>query len=217
MDLEPKAFAHNRLEIHRHETELKPNVLMVMTPPHTKSDVNDVRCSLAGDRDAFGRLYDRHAPAVRAVVAAVSGDISMVEDLTQETFLRGYRRLESLKDAARFGRWIQGVARLVAKERIRELRRRTRPFRAAPDEGLMRDDVDEQVARGEEQVRVMSALASLPEKERLAIHAYYFLEQRGDEAAVAMGMSRSGFYVALERGIKRLRTVLIGHLVDRNE
>ena len=52
------------------------------------SDVDDVRRTLAGDREAFGRLFDRHARLVRAIVVAVSGDFGSVEDLTQETFLR---------------------------------------------------------------------------------------------------------------------------------
>jgi RNA polymerase sigma-70 factor, ECF subfamily len=75
---------------------------------------------IAGDREAFGRLFDRYARLVRAVVVAVSGDFGMVEDLTQETFLRAYRRLGSLNDSEDFCVCIQGIARLVAMERRRE-------------------------------------------------------------------------------------------------
>lgn len=169
------------------------------------SDADDVRLTLGGDREAFGRLYDRHARAVRAVVVAVSGDFGVVEDLTQETFLRGYGRLNTLKDAAGFRSWIQGVARFVARERRRELSRE-RDGRVAND---ARHEPSDQ-ANGllecvEEQQQLMLAVAELPGRERLAVHAYYFHEQSADEAAIAIGMSRSGFYAALERGIARLR------------
>ena len=171
------------------------------------SDARDVRLTLEGDREAFGRLYDRHARAVRAVVAAVSKDFEAIEDLTQEAFLRGYRRLSTLKEAGSFRCWIQGIARLVAKERLREIGRERR-F----EEQLNRRTID--VAAGydvpdvvalEDQRRVLSTVAELSDKERLVVHAYYFHEQSADEAAEALGISRSGFYATLDRAMARIR------------
>jgi RNA polymerase sigma-70 factor, ECF subfamily len=173
--------------------------------PSPFTDADDVRLTLAGDREAFGRLYDRHARGVRAVAAAVSGDFTSVEDLTQEAFLRGYRRLASLRDAAAFGPWIQGVARLVARERRRQLSREHHHFGADHAELASMDETCPSIELNEEHRRVIAAIVELPERERLAIHAYYLHEQSADQAADAIGMSRSGFYVALERGISRLR------------
>lgn len=172
------------------------------------SDADDVRLSLDGDREAFGRLYDRHARGVRAVVVAVSGDFSAVDDLTQETFLRGYRRLATLRDVGGFRRWIQGIARLVARERRREISRDRHRFEADDNRLAPEDEAHDVIVRDEEQRRVVSAIAELPERERLAVHAYYFHEQSADQAAAVIGVSRSGFYVALERGIERLRKQL---------
>ncbi len=171
----------------------------------TPSDADNVCRTLQGDRDAFGRLYDRHARAVRAVVAAVSADFSAVEDLTQEAFLRGYRRLASLREPAAFGLWIQGVARQVARERGRQLGRDRHRFESNEIDVAVAGEAGAVMERNEERGRVLAAVAALPERERLAVHAYYFHEQRAEEAAAAIGLSRSGFYMALERGTKRLR------------
>lgn len=178
------------------------NTIMSHSEP---SDADDVRLTLDGDREAFGRLYDRHARVVRSVVAAVSSDFGAVDDLAQETFLRGYRRLATLKDVDGFGRWIQGIARLVARERRRELSRDRHRFEAEDYQFAPDDKAHDVIERDEEQRRVISAIAELPERERMAVHAYYFHEQSANEAAAVMGMSRSGFYVALERGMDRLR------------
>lgn len=178
-----------------------------MTHPES-ADGEDVRRALAGDRDAFGRLFDRHARVVRAVVVAVAGDFEAVDDLTQETFLRAYRRLASLRDANGFRNWIQGIARLVAKERLRQL---VRDRELSDDRDVLliaKESAGDEVQHAEEQRRVMAAVQQLPEKERLAVHAYFFHEQNGDEAAAAIGISRSGFYAALERVLKRLRTLM---------
>ena len=169
------------------------------------SDADDVHLALEGDRQAFGRLYDKHARGVRAVVGAVSGDFMAVEDLTQETFLRGYRRLATIRKPAAFGPWIQGFARLVARERRRQLSRDRHRFEAELIEVEVPDETGAVIENAEEQRRVLAAVAELPEQERLALHAYYFHEQNADQAAAEIDLSRSGFYGTLERGIKRLR------------
>jgi RNA polymerase sigma-70 factor (ECF subfamily) len=176
------------------------------------SDADDVRRTLTGDREAFARLFDRHARLVRAVVVAVSGDFGSVEDLTQETFLRAYRGLGSLHDINKFRVWIQGIARTVAREQRRHFARESLRIETS-DVGLVADvPTSDALQHDEEQRLVMSAMAELPDRERLAVHAYFFHEQNADEAAAAMGISRSGFYAALDRGVNHLRQRLGGAL-----
>jgi RNA polymerase sigma factor (sigma-70 family) len=174
-------------------------------PEPEKTDDEDVRRALSGDREAFGRLFDRHARSVRAVVAAVSCDFQAVEDMTQETFLRGHERLATLKDPTAFRSWIQGIARLVTKEGRRRHARHQRGVETT-DVMLLGDEcATDAVQQREEQQLVLQVLMDLPERERLAVHAYFFHEQNVDEAAAAMGISRSGFYAALDRGLNRIR------------
>lgn len=178
-------------------------------PPLNPADATDVRLTLLGERDAFARLYDRHAGAVRAVVCAVSKDFEAVEDLTQETFLRGYKQLSTLRDAGSFRSWIQGVARMVARERLRELSRERRRFESDANQRTLAADTrcgeSDAIELDDEQRRVMSTLAELPERERLVVHAYFFHEQSADETATALSISRSGFYATLDRAMARLR------------
>jgi RNA polymerase sigma factor (sigma-70 family) len=174
-------------------------------PEPEMNDAEEVRRTLAGEREAFGRLFDRHARSVRAVVAAVSCDFQAVDDMTQETFLRAHQRLATLKDPAAFRGWIHGIARLVAKEgRRQQTRHQERPTStgvALHDGGTVSDAVETR----EEQQLVLQILMNLPERERLAVHTYFFHEQNADEAAAAMEISRSGFYAALDRGLGRIR------------
>ena len=51
--------------------------------PTADNEAELVAAALAGDREAFGQLYDRHGRMVRAVVLAVSGDWSAVGHYTQ--------------------------------------------------------------------------------------------------------------------------------------
>ena len=165
-------------------------------------DQADVRLAQSGDREAFGRIYDRHAKSVRAVVAAVTTDWEAVEDLTQETFVRAYRGFANLRDHRRLGAWLRGIARLTSREWCRQARRET-PL----CEELL--DAPDDVADRERQSLVrsaLSALALLPENERQVIHSYFFHDQSKSQAARALGMSRSGYYQVLQRALKRLRS-----------
>lgn len=172
---------------------------------HEPSDADLVAEALAGDREAFGRLYDRHARKVRAVVIAVSADWAAAEDMTQECFLRGYRKLDTLREPQQFGGWIVGVARQVARERKRTLRRdRHRWVADSLAESEPTADGATRVQDTEQLQLLMRSVAELPQRERLAIHAFFFEEQNARRAAELLEMSRSGFYALLNRALARL-------------
>jgi RNA polymerase sigma-70 factor (ECF subfamily) len=169
------------------------------------TDAELVAETLAGDREAFGRLYDRYAALVRAVVVGVASDHAMVQDLAQESFLRAYRNLARLRDPERFGAWLVGIARQVARERRRSLHRDRHRF-VAGNSLEMESPADDFRAIGdaEELDRVMQQVVTLPERERLAIHAFFLQERDARQAAELLELSRSGFYALLERAIRRL-------------
>ena len=169
------------------------------------TDAELVARVLAGDREAFGGLYDRYARLVRAVVYGVAGDWPAVQDLTQECFLRAYKNLARLRQPDRFGHWVVGIARQVARERRRTLRRDRHQFIGGDAlEVSSETDISGAMQTAEETALVMRRLAELPERERLAIHAFFLDECDARQAAELLGLSRSGVYALLERALKRL-------------
>src|SRR5690554_6262669 len=98
------------------------------TPSPHPEDAELLRQTLAGKTEAFGLLYDRYARIVRAVFLGVTTDDNALHDLTQETFLRAYRNLSRLREPPRFGAWLVGIARLLAREKYRRQRRDRHQF-----------------------------------------------------------------------------------------
>jgi RNA polymerase sigma-70 factor (ECF subfamily) len=176
-----------------------------MLKPHNPPDSELVARVVAGDRNAFGVLYDRYARLVRAVVASVAGGSATVNDLAQECFLRAYRNVSRLRQPDRFGPWLAGIARQVAREHRRSKRRDRHEFVAesllVPD-GLR--DPASAAQEAEEIALVLERLGKLPERERLAIHAFFFLDCDADEAAAMLRLSRSGIYALLGRALARM-------------
>ncbi|MGA2061248.1 MAG: sigma-70 family RNA polymerase sigma factor [Thermoguttaceae bacterium] len=181
------------------------------------TDAELVGKALAGDREAFACLYDRYARLVRAVVYGVALDWPMVQDMTQECFLRAYKNLARLREADRFGRWIVGIARQVAKERRRTIRRDRHQFIGSDDALEVASDADVvgAIESAEETELVLRRVAELPERERIAIHVFFLQECDARQAAELLGLSRSGVYALLERAMARLATQIRRHEVKK--
>ena len=176
------------------------------------TDADLVSRTLAGNREAFGCLFDRHARMVRAVVGGVSLDWSTVEDMTQEAFLRAFRNLPKLRDHQRFGAWVVGIGRQVARERRRSLRRDRHEFVGATPLGAVSSvDGAAELERAEESDLLMRKLEALPERERLAIHAFFLEDHNAQQAADLLELSRSGFYALLKKALAHLRVLASLH------
>ena len=172
------------------------------------TDATLVLGTLGGDRAAFAELYDRRARLIRSIAYDTTGDLEVASDLTQEVFMRAFERLGDLRDLSKFSAWLVGIARQVCREwrrgRMRERMKLARladqlPASAEPD---VSQGADARI------LAVRRALASLPTKERVAMHAFYMQEQDVDEARAALGLSRSGLYRVLSCARDRLRRVL---------
>ncbi|MET0621880.1 MAG: sigma-70 family RNA polymerase sigma factor [Pyrinomonadaceae bacterium] len=77
----------------------------------------------AGDEDAFRLIFDRYSRPVLGFIFDMVGDRSLAEDLAQETFVRAFRGLQTLRDETKLSTWLFGIARNCALEQLRSRRR----------------------------------------------------------------------------------------------
>ncbi|MGF1482689.1 MAG: sigma-70 family RNA polymerase sigma factor [Cyanophyceae cyanobacterium] len=84
-----------------------------------------------GDRAAFRQLYCRYQPRVRATLYQLCGE-RVLDDLIQEVFLRAWKGLPKLREAAYFSTWIYRITWNVASEHRRysaQTQRRSQEYR----------------------------------------------------------------------------------------
>jgi RNA polymerase sigma-70 factor, ECF subfamily len=65
---------------------------------------------LAGDRDAFRVLVERHSRSIFRVVYRMTGNQQDTEEIVQETLLRAYKSLERFELRANFSTWLYRIA-----------------------------------------------------------------------------------------------------------
>lgn len=174
-------------------------------PGHT-----DLDAARRGDDDAFGRIYDRHAPIVLALCRRRSpGD---AEDAMQETFIRAHAKLDEVDGPDRLPAWLYAIARHVCSERNRARRRRdhheghamTTTLPLKPVSAAAPDGAD----RAERLDRLSEAMDQLSDEERLALHLHYLDKDPVRAASQSLGLSRSGYYKLLTRARANLSQIM---------
>ena len=69
-----------------------------------------VKRTQSGDKNAFGRIYDRNVARVYHTLRRLTGNAETAEDLTQETFIAAYDSLGSWRGESKFATWLCGIA-----------------------------------------------------------------------------------------------------------
>ena len=83
---------------------------------------------------AFEYLYRLHSRRVYAVCLRMLGDTTEAEDLTQETFLRLFRKIHTFRGESAFSTWLHRLAFNLVLMRLRKKSPPTVPIDATPDE-----------------------------------------------------------------------------------
>ncbi|HVU88500.1 MAG TPA: sigma-70 family RNA polymerase sigma factor [Pirellulales bacterium] len=168
-------------------------------------DAELARRAAAGEHDAVGRIYDRYAPLLRAILLDATGAPAEADELVQEVFVRALGNLRQLREPAALAGWLVSIARREGTDfRRRQARNRTRFV--ALDQDPLQPASD---GAADTRLLVHAALAELPDDERLALHIHYLCGEPVAVARQALELSSSGFYKLLERARERLRTKLL--------
>jgi RNA polymerase sigma-70 factor (ECF subfamily) len=166
----------------------------------------DVRAAQRGDLGAFERLYRTHVSRVLALCARMTGDRTMAEDLTQETFVKAWGNLSSFKGESAFGSWLHRVAANVVLDAARARGRRLR--RIAPVEDADAFAAPAPARDAASALDLERALATLPEGARAAFVLHDVHGFSHEEIARMVGLAVGTSKAQLFRARKLLREAL---------
>jgi RNA polymerase sigma factor (sigma-70 family) len=91
-----------------------------------------------GSEAAYASLIQETAPALLRYLATIMHDSMRAEDVAQETFVRAFRSLATLREPERFRPWLWRIARCAAIDALR----RARSLDAGAPEIVLREDLD---------------------------------------------------------------------------
>lgn len=173
-------------------------------PSETFEDSRLVQASLAGDRDAFGRIVTRYQSLVCSLAYSATGSIERSEDLAQETFITAWRRLASLREPDKLRSWLCGIARHLISNAQRHAGREpghlARPLDAAPEFAASGPSPSEQAVSREEAAILWQALGRIPETYREPLVLFYREGRSIEHVARELELSQDAVKQRLSRG-----------------
>ena len=167
-----------------------------------------------GDEEAFRLIFERYTLPVTRFIFYMVSERSLAEELAQETFVRAYRSLGSLRDETRLSTWLFGIARNVARESLRESRRDARRVEFT-HVGSVRDTGPTPARKfldKELNDVVRKALGTLDEDKRLVFILKVYEQRSYDEISGITGFSIPKIRNDLHRARANMRALLSSYL-----
>ena len=175
-------------------------------------DAQLVNQFLAGDEGAFTTLVKKYQKSVHALVWRKVGDFHIAEEITQDTFLKAYQKLATLKNPNQFAGWLYVIADRLC---IAWHRKQKPPMESLEttsgeeiEESSYRHYEDEQRQEASIEHRqgyIRSLLEKLPESERTVVTLHYLGEMTTKEISNFLGVSVNTIKSRLQRARNRLK------------
>ncbi len=175
------------------------------------NDYDLIRCVLDGDENAFTVLVKKYQKWIHTLVWRKIGDFHSAEEITQDVFLKAYKKLPILKPPYNFAGWLYVIAtrRCIAWQRKKQSRTTSLDaMPAAQIEELSYAEYDGKCAEAADiefkRAAVKRLLEKLPESERTVVTMHYLSEMSCEKISEFLGVSPNTIKSRLHRARKRL-------------
>ena len=174
----------------------------------------------AGDTEAFGTLFERHARTIYNYCFRRVGSWAVAEDLVSIVFLEAWRRVDKQLPSGKELPWLFGIATNVVRSRRRSERRYAAALRRVSQPGSepsFADDSDERIDDEKLIGRALVLLGRLPRREQEVFALCSWSGLSYEDAAIALEIPVGTVRSRLSRARARLQELdpWIGHEEDR--
>jgi RNA polymerase sigma-70 factor (ECF subfamily) len=170
---------------------------------------SDDRASGAPDAAPFREIVEQYQKKVFRLVVSVLGPYSDAdaEDVTQDVFVRAYRKFGQFRGDASVGTWLYRIARNQALNRKRGARFRLPHLQIDSVGREMVSEADDALLY-EERERLARCMEKLPDRYRTAFYMHYWMGSTVEEIAEALETAPGTIKSYLSRGRDRIRSCL---------
>ena len=188
----------------------------------SKQLVELVRRAQRGDSDAFQSLYVAYSKRILNYLFRMTGSRSAAEDLAQDTFVMAFRKIDTVKDPARFQSWLFRIAQNNTYQRFRGQKVRLESIDASPGEedDEARDlpssgqSPQQEALSVELEGRIQEAIAELPEKYRTVFVLSAVQQMSYQQISGIVGRSLSSVKSDIHRARLQVRDKIKDYLGD---
>lgn len=174
-------------------------------------DSRDVRESLAGDGDAYGRLVRRHQHEIASYMWRFTRDRVQWEELVHEVFVEAYFSLRTYRAQAPLSHWLRRIATRVGYRWWKQAEQRRRQAAWSPEAWQQLAEADPRQVEAEEAAEaVHRLLGQMAPRDRLVLTLLYLEQCSVAQTASLTGWSQTMVKVQAHRARQRLKRLLEG-------
>lgn len=167
---------------------------------------------LDGEEEAFAELVRKYQKRVHTLAWKIIGDYHIAEEITQDTFLKVYKNLSTLKNHVQFDGWLYVIAHRMCINWIQ----RSKPMEESIED-IPEDEFEEMIFADYEQKQrgidtiehyqeiIRKLIKKLPESESTVLTLYYIGEMTTNEISKFLGVSVNTIKSRLRRARNRLK------------
>ena len=178
-----------------------------------EDDVQLIRKILSGDDAAFSILVEKYQKSVHALAWRKIQDFHHAEEIMQDTFLRAYKKLPTLKNPDQFAGWLHVIANRLCIDWMRRQKSMMQSLEDTPIEEVEKSSYTHHISEQRLTERtehyhelVKRLLEKLPENDRAVVTLFYLDEMSTREIGKLLGVSINTITSRLQRARKRLQT-----------
>ena len=152
-----------------------------------------------GDTDAFGELVKVYKDPIVRYLYKLTGDVEKASDLTQDTFLKAYENINSIRSEAAFKPWLYRIATRTVHSywRRANLRNFISFDSSKPPAGEITEDTTKNI---EEKMTLRIALRKVPQHQRECLVLHFVEGFKYREIATTLGISEEAVRKRVARG-----------------
>ena len=165
--------------------------------------------AVAGDSVALRALYDAHRVSVYSTIRRLVDDPALADDVSQETWIRAFRRLSSFRGDSAFSLWVHRIAVNSALYARRAFLRRERVQEPLLDAHAVPSVQLERVEQRFLSERIDAAVRQLPARMRAVIVLHDIEGHTHQEIAHILSISPGTSKSQLSKARVQLRRLLV--------
>ena len=158
--------------------------------------------------DSMDQMYRKHSRMIYAFLLSRTGEASLAEELTQETFYQAVKSLDSFKGQSSASTWLCGIANNVWLAYLRKQKRSGEIFSSDEDEACLTssyaESPEDNFIRKADNLTLMQALHEIKEPMREVLYLRLMGELSFREIGQIMGQSENWARVTFYRGKTKL-------------
>lgn len=167
-----------------------------------------VEKSKAGNRKAQFDLYNQYVDAMFYVCMRIVNNREDAEDVTQESFIKAFKKIDSFKYESTFGAWLK---RIVVNTSINHLKKkRIKLVDMETQEFKWLEEVQEEKQSNYDMQKVKKGIEMLPHGYRVVLSLYLLEGYDHREIAEILNISDSTSKTQYSRAKKKLREIVLG-------